>query len=150
MTKTHHLICLLVLTASVLSGGPIGINDVVRLSETEDTKGKRLSDMMMDFREYDTRTQAERNNNIPTIRVVVVGCVRCPGVYTARAHFRLKELLPPRLLISASDHLAQSVTTAIVLYRKGEAPSKLNLDRPRDAEMILQDGDVLNIRAVIL
>lgn len=150
MNKSCTAIWLSVLAASAFCGGSVGITDVVNLSDTEDTKGNRLSDMISDFREYDTRTQAERSNNIATIRVVVVGCVRWPGVYTARAQLRLKELLPKKTLITASDHLAHSVTTAIVLYRKGKAPSKLNLELPKDAEMTLQDGDVLNIRAVIL
>jgi hypothetical protein len=150
MNKAYRVIWLSVLTASFLCGGSIGINDVVRLSDTKDTKGNRLSDMIMDFREYDIRTQAERSNNIATIRVIVVGCVRCPGVYTARTQFRLKELLPQKTLITLSDHLAHSAITAIMLYRKGEAPRKLNLELPKDAETTLQDGDVLNIRALIL
>lgn len=126
-----------------------GENDVVALGDVKSKDGQIIADRMLPFRQIDLRTKEDRERNVRTLRVVLIGCVKVPGVYEVKEGTTLEDLLAAAKLIR--DHYpVRPASGRIQMYRKNEELRLLNTSKGDDVKIRLADGDVITVRAFIL
>jgi hypothetical protein len=128
----------------------IGIADVMKNANVQDEDGFTLASYIQPFKYYDLRNQDEIKNSEKVIRVVVVGCVGFPGVYAIKSGTGFSQLLEKASPISRKNCPTGAYTRKVEFYRINQEMRYLDAENKDHAELLLLDGDVINVRSVTL
>lgn len=123
----------------------LGVADCMEYMGQRNQHGVQLSEMILKFSEYDYREDKDRG-----IRVIVTGCVRCPGVYLISNKDALGPLLMKAHTISIKEHTAHSYMRGIRVFRRGTKAIFVDTFNNDGKLVQLKDGDVINVLAVVL
>lgn len=122
----------------------IGVTDPIEYAEMENEQGIKLADLILDFQNYDRRTDKAKHE----VRVVLLGCVRAPGVYEIDQGVKIGDFIG-NMLIKGSDHHAHSLSRMTKFFRLQKDMEAID-PSGESAGLILEDGDVIYIPAVVL
>lgn len=107
-------------------------------------QGRKLTDFVLNFHNYD-RGRDEASHEV---RVVLLGCVRAPGAHEMGRGVKIGDFIQ-NLLIKRSDHPVHSMVGRTQFYRLKKEMEVID-PTTKDADLILEDGDVIYVPAVVL
>lgn len=122
----------------------LGVCDWSVYASMKNDEGVELKDMISDFKRYQIKDVGKQK-----ITVVIVGCVARPGVYEISSGETFENFVKRAGLISIKQHTAHSFIKGVVLFR-GDEDRKIDLEEDKDKGLELKDGDVINVKCVVI